>query len=122
MRKLCGRMGETLPETLVALLLIVLTFLFLSGAVASAARANNAIKNEAVAFQGAMESGGFTVQRKEVEMTFEKGSETSPFLSILPLSKSAELNTPIADTAAGSAHPYKQDLGNGRYYYYYDYD
>ena len=45
--------GETLPETLVALLTAALTFLFLSGAVVAAARVNSSVKNEQVAFQTA---------------------------------------------------------------------
>lgn len=51
MKLLHSKRGETLPETLVALLIVVLTFLFLTGAVVSAAKVNSALKNEAVAFQ-----------------------------------------------------------------------
>lgn len=53
MKKLRSKAGETLPEVLVALLVVVLTFLFLTGAVTSAARVNSTLKNETVAFQSA---------------------------------------------------------------------
>lgn len=51
MKKLKKQGGETLVETLVSLLLIVLTFLFLTGAVVSAARVNSRLKNETTAFR-----------------------------------------------------------------------
>ncbi len=45
--------GETLPETLIALLIVSLTFLFLTGAVVSASKINAGIKNEGVVFRRA---------------------------------------------------------------------
>ncbi len=53
MKRLTSRAGETLPEVLVALLIVTLTFLFLSGAVMSAARINSRLENEKVSFQAA---------------------------------------------------------------------
>ncbi len=45
MKKLRSRRGESIPEVLVSMLLVVLTFLFLTGAVVSAARVNDKLKN-----------------------------------------------------------------------------
>ncbi len=52
MKRLISKAGETLPEVLVALLIVVMTVLFLAGSVISAARVNDRLENETVAFQG----------------------------------------------------------------------
>lgn len=59
MKKLRSRSGETLAEVLIAVLIVSLTFLFLSGAVVSASKVNASVKNEEVAFKVA--GGGDTV-------------------------------------------------------------
>lgn len=51
MKRYRAQAGETLPETLVALLIVVTTFLFLTGAVVAAGRVNDSMKNDAVAFR-----------------------------------------------------------------------
>ncbi len=54
--------GETLTETLVSVLIVALVFLFLTGAVMSAAKVNEKARPEEAAFQkGAAESDSFSV-------------------------------------------------------------
>lgn len=61
MKKWRSNAGETLPETLVALLIVVLTFLFLTGAVISAAKTNNALKNGTMSSRDALTDDSFSV-------------------------------------------------------------
>ena len=53
MKKLRQKTGETIAETLVAVLIIAIAFVILTGAVAAAARVNERIKNDEEAFQDA---------------------------------------------------------------------
>lgn len=46
MKKIRSRRGETIIETLVSVLIISATFLFLTGAVTASARVNSRLKNE----------------------------------------------------------------------------
>ena len=52
MKKLKERAGESIAETLMALLIAVLAITMISGAIVTAARVNTQITNEGVAFQG----------------------------------------------------------------------
>ncbi len=64
MKKLKNKAGETLGEVLVALLIVSLSFLILTGAVISAAKVNDKLKNEDVAFntEGATSTDTTTIQ------------------------------------------------------------
>ncbi|MBQ9545151.1 MAG: hypothetical protein IJV00_08495 [Clostridia bacterium] len=48
MKRLCSKSGESITETLIAILMISLTFLFLASAVVTAAKANEAIKHNEI--------------------------------------------------------------------------
>ena len=87
-KKLRARTGETLSEVLIAMLIVVMAFLFLCGAVVSAARINSRLKNEDVVFQ--------TEGRED--KTAEKGFSVS-----------------INGTGIGSVKLYQTK--NGYYYY-----
>lgn len=50
MKRLCSKSGETLVETLIAMLIISLVFIFLASSIVSAAKVNSSIKNEDTAF------------------------------------------------------------------------
>ena len=51
MKRARAQAGETLPETLIALLIVVTTFLFLTGAVVTAGRVNASIENDTYSFR-----------------------------------------------------------------------
>ena len=87
MKKLKQKTGESIAETLVAVLIMSLAFLMLTGAVVTAARINHRAKNEEVAFS----SGG---------------TSTETAVSIgLGLSPSGSMNITLYETE------------NGYYYY-----
>ena len=50
MKKICLKSGETLVETLIAMLIISLVFIFLASSIVSAAKVNSSVKNEDTAF------------------------------------------------------------------------
>lgn len=90
MYKLKRKTGESIAETLVAVLILSLAFLMLSGAVVTAANVNKAAKNEDVAFS----TGGTptaTVVRIEIDR--------------VPSDSSPEIDITLYET------------GNGYYYY-----
>ena len=51
MRKLRSKKGETITETLVAIILIALVFVFLASAVATAAKVNETFRQDDVTFR-----------------------------------------------------------------------
>ena len=59
-RKLNSQKGETLVETLVAILIIAVGFIMLSGAIVAAARVNASVKNTEVVFNMAGQSSDET--------------------------------------------------------------
>lgn len=50
MKRLCSKSGETLVETLLAMIIISFVFIFLAGSIVSAAKVNSGVKNEDTAF------------------------------------------------------------------------
>lgn len=76
--------GETISETLAALLLIALTFTYHAGAVVTAARVNAALRREAIAFQvadGAGREGTVSVNGQAVEVLFYEGNGYEYYVS-----------------------------------------
>ncbi len=69
MKKCKSNAGETLSEVLVALLLVSLTFLFLTGAVISAAKGNNALRNEQISTPAEKTKITLQINGKPVEVT-----------------------------------------------------
>lgn len=67
MKKLCNQRGETLIETLSALLIATLVLLFLGSSIVAAARLNAATKTADRSFQYAQSSSG----RVTIEITGE---------------------------------------------------
>lgn len=61
-KRIRSRAGESIAETLVAVLIISLAFLMLAGAVTAAARVNEGIKNEKQSFQFGTAAGKPTVE------------------------------------------------------------
>lgn len=49
-KKLHSQAGESIGETLVAMLIVVMTFSFLTGAVVAAARVNTRLRNQNISF------------------------------------------------------------------------
>ena len=73
MRRRRANAGESIAETLVAVLLMTLVFLMLTGAVVTAAHINEAIKNEQSAF-----SVGETPGELNVTLTIDGWGESDP--------------------------------------------
>ena len=78
MKKLKERTGESIAETLVALLIAVLAITMISGAIVTAARVSTRITNEDVAFQG---EG--TVIPEEVHANLVLPTESGPPVKVL---------------------------------------
>ena len=74
MMKRRARAGESIGETLVAVLLLSLIFLMLTGAVTSAARINASLRNEDVAFSAGSVPSGAGDWRVNVRMGSESRS------------------------------------------------
>lgn len=91
MKKRKSSAGETLPEVLVALLLVALTFLFLTGSVISAAKVNSALKN-----------GAFSAPPSELE------------------GEDGELSASVNGKPIPGVKQYAINAGNGQTYYYYE--
>ena len=90
-RKLKARAGESVAETLVAVLIMALAFLILTGAVLAAARVNERVKNEDVAFAKS------------------DGDPAAPTVTSVSVSLDG-----------GSAEPYNVNLYEKNGYYYYE--
>ncbi len=110
--KLKSSRGESIAETLIAVMIISLAFVILCGAVLSAGRVNEAIKNEDLSL---------TVTDTE----YKKQNDSDDKSVTLKIKKEGE-DTPILSESVATV-PYitmykdkngdKQDL-----YYYYEYD
>ena len=98
MKKLRQKTGETIAETLVAVLIIAIAFVILTGAVAAAARVNERIKNDEEAFQDAgLNESSISFSLKVYQQTI--------------LSDGVD-----AGTASAMLH-YKAGASDGYYYY-----
>lgn len=90
--------GETLVETLVAMLIVVLPFLSLAAAVMTSTRTNYQIKNENSAFlsyddaKAADEAKGYTATYKNSEVTFDGsgGSSVTQKVSLYIIEKTTK--------------------------------
>lgn len=74
-KKLCSRRGETLVESLCAILVITLVFVFLCGAIVSAARANKQVRDSNQSFTFDYE----TQDGQELKMTVSDGFTESTY-------------------------------------------
>ncbi len=72
MKKLKNRLGESLAETLIAVLIASLAMMLLAGAITTAARMNTALRNEDVAFKKAQ-----TPESGTVGVSLDGGSSVS---------------------------------------------
>lgn len=89
MKKLRNCRGETLVESLAAILIIAVVFVFLSSAIVSAARSNEQLRRSDQDFRyDEMESKG-TVTMQVVDAGIPSGTEgmTSAFASAYPVEK-----------------------------------
>ena len=72
MKKLRSRRGESIAETLVAVLISAMAIMILAGAIITAARINTSLKNEDVAFRRAQ-----TPTPGTVTVTMDDGTPVS---------------------------------------------
>ena len=75
MKKLLSSRGETLIESLCAVLIVTLVMLFLSTAIATAARVNHRVRTTDVSFQ----TGGEGSSTSTVPVTVTVDGETDPY-------------------------------------------
>lgn len=76
MKKLCSGRGETLIETLCAMLIIMLVFLFLCNSIVAAARTNAAVRDKDTSFRY---SDGQKTQDLTVTVKRANGAEAATF-------------------------------------------
>ena len=91
--RLKQKTGESIAETLVAVLIMAVAFLMLTGAVVTAARINNRIKNADVSFAAG---------------TSEEPSPSKVTISLDGIAAEVEVTV------------YQTETENGYYYYYYE--
>lgn len=78
-KKLCSPRGETLVESLCAILVITLVFVFLCGAIVSAARANKQIRDSNQSFTFDYETQNGQAQGTALRMTVSDGFTESTY-------------------------------------------
>lgn len=110
LKKIKNGRGETLIETLVALLIVVLPFVFLSTTVVTAARINHKIREDNssfVTYQSAatMSDKGYSAAKKDGKLIFKGSKAGEP-----------EVQTDIVINEVYK----KADEKNRRLYFYYE--
>ena len=90
MKKLGKKNGEPIAETLVAMMIVAMSLTILAGAIVSAAKVNDKVKNSQVSFEN---DGG------DGEL------------------KSTQVVLKVGDTVKASLDVYALNTGNGYYYY-----
>lgn len=107
MKRLKNKQGETIAETLVAIMIMAIAFVIMTGAVAAAARINERLKNDKEAFQVSEDAGteqafGISVYQKH-SITTDTGKPVS------------------AGDVTANRYLRKVNIDEDSFYYYYYY-